>query len=152
MTDLRALDMLRDRAIDLVLLDIKMPGMDGLEVLAQVHHEQPQLPVVIISGHGTIQTAVEATRLGAFDFIEKPIDADRILLVIRNGLAQRQLLRENVSLKDAVRQRSPHRRAKHPEISASWRRCGRSRAANARVLIMGENGTGKEMIARALHE
>jgi DNA-binding NtrC family response regulator len=85
----RALDILRDRAVDLVLLDIKMPGLDGLEVLAQIHRDQPQLPVVIISGHGSIQTAVEATRLGAYDFIEKPIDADRMLLVIRNGLAQR---------------------------------------------------------------
>ena len=98
----RALAILRDRAVDLVLLDIKMPGLDGLEVLSQVHRDQPQLPVVIISGHGSIQTAVEATRLGAYDFIEKPIDADRMLLVIRNGLAQRKLLRENVSLKDAV--------------------------------------------------
>ena len=72
--------------VDLVLLDIKMPGMDGLEVLGKLNETQNGLPVVIISGHGTVQTAVEATRLGAFDFIEKPIDADRILLVIRNGL------------------------------------------------------------------
>ncbi len=146
-----ALDLVRDRPVDLVLLDIKMPGMDGLEVLSQLHHEHPQLPVVIISGHGTIQTAVEATRLGAFDFIEKPIDADRILLVIRNGLAQRRLLRENVSLKAEVRQRT-RIVGQHPEMLRILETVKKVAAANVRVLIMGENGTGKEMIARALHE
>ncbi len=146
-----ALDLVRDRPVDLVLLDIKMPGMDGLEVLAQLHHEHPQLPVVIISGHGSIQTAVEATRLGAFDFIEKPIDADRILLVIRNGLAQRRLLRENVSLKAEVRQRT-RLVGQHTEMSRILETVKKVASANVRVLIMGENGTGKEMIARALHE
>ena len=145
-----ALDLVRDRPVDLVLLDIKMPGMDGLEVLAQLHQEHPQLPVVIISGHGTIQTAVEATRLGAFDFIEKPIDADRILLVIRNGLAQRRLLRENVSLKAEVRQRA-RVVGQHPEMLRILETVKKVAPANVRVLIMGENGTGKEMIARALH-
>ena len=147
----RALDILRDRAVDLVLLDIKMPGLDGLEVLSQIHRDQPQLPVVIISGHGSIQTAVEATRLGAYDFIEKPIDADRILLVIRNGLAQRKLLRENVTLKDAVRQRT-RIVGEDAEIKRIMETVRKVAPANVRVLIMGENGTGKEMIARALHE
>ena len=146
-----ALDLVRDRPVDLVLLDIKMPGMDGLEVLAQLHQENPQLPVVIISGHGSIQTAVEATRLGAFDFIEKPIDADRILLVIRNGLAQRRLLKENVSLKAEVRQRT-RIVGQHPEMLRILDTVKKVAATNVRVLIMGENGTGKEMIARALHE
>ncbi|HEU4930084.1 MAG TPA: sigma-54 dependent transcriptional regulator [Candidatus Krumholzibacteria bacterium] len=146
-----ALDLVRDRPVDLVLLDIKMPGMDGLEVLAQLHQENPQLPVVIISGHGTIQTAVEATRLGAFDFIEKPIDADRILLVIRNGLAQRRLLKENVSLKAEVRQRT-RIVGQHAEMLRILDTVKKVAATNVRVLIMGENGTGKEMIARALHE
>ncbi len=146
-----ALDLVRDRPVDLVLLDIKMPGMDGLEVLAQLHQENPQLPVVIISGHGSIQTAVEATRLGAFDFIEKPIDADRILLVIRNGLAQRRLLKENVSLKAEVRQRT-RIVGQHQEMLRILDTVKKVAATNVRVLIMGENGTGKEMIARALHE
>jgi two-component system nitrogen regulation response regulator NtrX len=147
----RALDVLRDRPVDLVLLDIKMPGLDGLEVLSQIHRDLPQLPVVIISGHGSIQTAVEATRLGAYDFIEKPIDADRILLVIRNGLAQRRLLRENVSLKDAVRQKT-RIVGEDAEIKRIMETVRKVAPANVRVLIMGENGTGKEMIARALHE
>ncbi len=146
-----ALTAVRERSIDLALIDIKMPGMDGLEVLSQLHSDHPQLPVVIISGHGTIQTAVEATRLGAFDFVEKPIDADRLLLVIRNGLAQRRLLKENVSLKAAVRQKT-RIVGQHPEILRIMETIRKVAPANARVLIMGENGTGKEMVARALHE
>lgn len=146
-----AVELARDRAVDLVLLDIKMPGMDGLEALAEIHREQPQLPVVIISAHGTIQTAVESTRLGAFDFIEKPVDADRLLLVIRNGLAQRRLLRENVSLKAEVRQQT-RIVGQHPEIQKIQETIKKVAPANVRVLIMGENGTGKEMVARTLHE
>jgi two-component system nitrogen regulation response regulator NtrX len=146
-----ALAAVRDRSIDLALIDIKMPGMDGLEVLSQLHADHPQLPVVIISGHGTIQTAVEATRLGAFDFVEKPVDADRLLLVIRNGLAQRRLLKENVTLKAAVRHKT-RIVGEHPEIQRIMETIRKVAPANARVLIMGENGTGKEMVARALHE
>ncbi len=146
-----ALRLVEKEIVDLILLDIKMPGMDGLEVLSRVHREQPDLPVVIISGHGTIQTAVEATRLGAFDFIEKPIDADRILLVIRNGLAQRNLLRENISLKKEV-QRKTQIIGEHPEMRAIMETLKKVAPTNARILIMGENGTGKELVARVLHE
>jgi DNA-binding NtrC family response regulator len=146
-----ALDLARDQAVDMMLLDIKMPGMDGLDVLSEIHREKPELPVVIISGHGTIQTAVEATRLGAYDFIEKPIDADRILLVIRNGLAQGKLLRENLSLREEVRGKT-RIIGEHPQIRSIMETIGKVAPTNARVLIMGENGTGKEMVARTLHE
>jgi two-component system nitrogen regulation response regulator NtrX len=146
-----ALEVVRAEFVDLVLLDIKMPGMDGLEALSHIHDGHPELPVVIISGHGTIQTAVEATRLGAFDFIEKPIDADRILLVIRNGLEQRKLLKENISLKEEFK-RYTKIVGEHPDILAIMETVRKVSSTNARVLIMGENGTGKEMIARALHE
>jgi two-component system nitrogen regulation response regulator NtrX len=146
-----ALDTVRDELVDLVLLDIKMPGMDGLEVLSNIHREYPELPVVIISGHGTIQTAVEATRLGAYDFIEKPIDADRILLVIRNGLAQRKLISENITLRQEAGI-SSEIVGEHSEIRAILETVEKVASTNARVLIMGENGTGKEMVARALHE
>jgi two-component system nitrogen regulation response regulator NtrX len=146
-----ALKTARDQRVDLMLLDIKMPGMDGLEVLSHVHEEQPDVPVVIISGHGTIQTAVEATRLGAYDFIEKPIDADRILLVIRNGLEQRKLIVENISLREEFK-RSSEIVGESPEILAILDTVKKVASTNARVLIMGENGTGKEMVARTLHE
>ncbi|MEE8183763.1 MAG: response regulator, partial [Acidobacteriota bacterium] len=89
---------------DLILLDIKMPRMDGMEVLARIR-EFSQVPVVMISGHGTIATAVEATRLGAFDFLEKPLERERILLVLRNALAQRKLSEENRDLRRRVENR-----------------------------------------------
>ena len=84
---------------DIVLLDIWMPGMDGLEVLSRLKHLQPQLPVVIISGHGNVETAVKATRLGAFDFVEKPLDMDKILLTVRNALKIGRLAEENLLLR-----------------------------------------------------
>ena len=146
-----ALDLVRDRPVDLVLLDIKMPGMDGLEVLSRLHADNPELPVVIISGHGTVQTAVEATRLGAFDFIEKPVDADRMLLVIRNGLEQRRLRRENITLRTEIATRTEIV-GEHPAIVEILGTIEKVAATSARVLITGENGTGKEMVARALHE
>jgi two-component system nitrogen regulation response regulator NtrX len=147
----QALSIVEKELVDIVLLDIKMPGMDGLEVLSKLHSLYPQLPVVIISGHGTIQTAVESTKLGAFDFIEKPIDADRILLVIRNGLAQANLLRENIFLKRKVEK---HTRivGNHASMQAIMVTLEKVAPTNTRVLIMGENGTGKELVARALHE
>ncbi len=147
----RALEMIASEAVDLLLLDIKMPAMDGLEVLSRVHDSHPDLPVVIISGHGTIQTAVEATRLGAFDFIEKPIGADRILLVIRNGLAQGNLLRENITLKKKI-QRKTRIIGEHSSMMEIMDTIKRVAPTNSRVLIMGDNGTGKELVARALHE
>ena len=137
-------------APDLVLLDVKMPGMDGLEVLDRLHTMNETLPVVVISGHGTISTAVEATKKGAFDFIEKPFASDRVLVSLRNALDQRLLRDENRSLKKAVEIR-------HQMIgdTAGLRHvmAAISRAAptNATVLITGESGVGKELVARTIH-
>jgi two-component system nitrogen regulation response regulator NtrX len=135
---------------DLVLLDVKMPGMDGLEVLDRLRAMNEALPVVVVSGHGTISTAVEATKKGAFDFIEKPFASDRVLVSLRNALDQRQLRDENRTLKKAVEVR-------HQMIgdSAALKRvmASVSRAAptNATVLIQGESGVGKELVARTIH-
>jgi len=135
---------------DLVLLDVKMPGMDGLEVLDRLHAMNETLPVVVISGHGTISTAVEATKKGAFDFIEKPFASDRVLVSLRNALDRRLLRDENRSLKKAVEIR-------HQMIgdTAGLRHvmAAISRAAptNATVLITGESGVGKELVARTIH-
>jgi len=135
---------------DAVLLDIKMPQMDGLEVLAILHERHPGLPVVVISGHGTIETALEATRLGAFDFMEKPLERDRVLLKLRNALDRRRLeatVRE-YELSFEERYRMVGESAALHEVQQAVARCAPSRAS---VLISGESGTGKELVARAIH-
>jgi len=135
---------------DLVFLDIKMPGMDGLEALGRIKASYEALPVVIVSGHGTVSTAVDATRKGAFDFIEKPLERERVLLTIRNALDQSRLRDENRSLKRAVEVR--HQMVgESPGIRTVMEQVGRAAPSNATVLILGESGVGKELVARAIH-
>src|SRR5262245_54062597 len=130
-------------APDLVLLDVKMPGMDGLEVLDRLHANHETLPVIVVSGHGTISTAVEATKKGAFDFIEKPFASDRVLVSLRNALDQRRLKDENRSLKKAVEVR--HQMVgESPALTQVMAAVGRAAPTNATVLIHGESGVGKE--------
>lgn len=136
---------------DLILLDIKMPKQDGLEVLEEMMRLGVVAPVVMISGHGTVQTAVEATRLGAFDFLEKPLDRERLLLVCRNALEKKGLTDENRDLKNAMASKY-HVVGSHPAFLKLLDRVDRVAPTNATVLITGESGTGKELIARRLHE
>ena len=136
--------------LDLVLLDIKMPGRSGLEILADIKARPGSPEVVMISGQGTIQTAVEATKLGAFDFLEKPLHRERVLLCIRNAL-DRNLLRTECQ---DLRKRSEKRYeiiGEHESIKALWREILKTAPTNATILIHGESGTGKELIARAIH-
>ncbi len=146
-----ALEIVNDERIDIVLLDVKMPGMDGLEVLQKLKEMREELPVIIISGHGTISTAVEATKLGAFDFIEKPIDLDRLLLTVRNGLKQGELRQQNIELRERI-PGGTEIIGEHPAIRDVLDTVARVAPTAARVLITGENGTGKELVARKLHE
>ena len=135
---------------DLVLLDVKMPGMDGIEVLQKLRAKEQLFPVVMISGHGTIETAVEATRLGAFDFLPKPLDRDKLLVTVRNALQQAQLSSDIRKLQETVEGKWQIL-GESPQIGEIRSMIGRVAPTEARVLITGENGTGKELVARALH-
>ena len=134
-----------------MFLDIKMPGMDGLEALQRIRQTNESLPVVIISGHGTVSTAVEATKLGAFDFIEKPLASERVLVTIRNALDQTRLQNENRTLKRAVEIASPDGRARARRCARSGSAIKRAAPTNATVLLLGESGVGKELVARSIH-
>ena len=144
------LTLLEREAPDLVLLDVKMPGMDGLEVLERIRAANETVPVVVVSGHGTISTAVDATKKGAFDFIEKPFASERVLVSLRNALDQRRLRDENRSLKRAVEVRhqliGDSTALKHVMAAV-----GKAAPTNATVLIQGESGVGKELVARTIH-
>jgi two-component system nitrogen regulation response regulator NtrX len=137
-------------APDLVFLDIKMPGMDGLEVLQKVRHLVDVTPIVVISGHGDITTAVEATRLGAFDFIEKPLERERVLVTVRNAVDTRRLKSENKSYRrDAEKKYQII--GDSPALAAVRSAIQKASPTNATVLIWGESGVGKELVARAIH-
>jgi two-component system, NtrC family, nitrogen regulation response regulator NtrX len=135
---------------ELTFLDVKMARMDGLEVLARIREQDGEAVVVMISGHGSIETAVEATRRGAFDFLEKPLDTDRILVTIRNALQQRGLHQEVSRLRDEVESRYEIVGGSYA-IRSVLERIEKVGRTDARVLITGENGSGKELVARALH-
>jgi two-component system nitrogen regulation response regulator NtrX len=146
----KALDLIDTHPIDMVLLDIKMAGMDGLEVLEAVKRRRPDLPVVMISGHGTIETAVEATKKGAFDFLPKPLDRDKLLVTVRNALEQQKLAAEYKKVREVLEGREViiGRSDKIKQILRLIQRIG---PTESRVLISGENGTGKELVAKAVH-
>jgi two-component system, NtrC family, nitrogen regulation response regulator NtrX len=134
----------------LVFLDVKMAGMDGLETLKRLRERDPAAVVVMISGHATIQNAVEATQLGAYDILEKPLDTDRILVTLRNATGRIDLAEENARLKATIESRYEIV-GKSFAIRALIDSIGKVADTAARVLITGENGTGKELVARALH-
>lgn len=147
----QGIKLFQSKTFDLVLCDIKMPKMDGMEVLQQIMAVNPEIPVIMISGHGSIENAVEAVKKGAYDFISKPPDLNRLLITLRNALDKNTLVKETRILKK--------------KVSGVQEMIGESEAINkikttidkvaptdARILITGENGTGKELVARWLHE
>lgn len=148
---IQGLELMKNNKYDVVLLDIKMPQMDGMEVLGKIMEKYHDTQVIMISGHGTIDTAVEAIKKGAYDFVEKPLDLNRLLVTIRNALEKTDLINETKVLKR--------------KVSKTWDIVGESEAiqnikrmidkvapTDARVLITGESGTGKELVARWLHD
>jgi len=136
---------------DLVLCDIKMPKMDGIEVLSKLQEMNPDLPVVMISGHGTIETAVEAIKKGAYDYIAKPPDLNRLLVTVRNAMDRSSLITETKSLKRKVF-KTREMIGKSASIDQIRTMIDRVAPTDARVLITGGNGTGKELVARWIHE
>jgi len=145
------LEMIKRTNFDLVLCDIKMNKMDGMEVLEQAQLLKPDLPFIMISGHGTVETAIEASKKGAFDFISKPPDLNRLLITVRNGLDRGNLVTETKVLKRKV-SKTREILGKSESISKIKETIERVAPTEARVLITGANGSGKELVARWLHE
>lgn len=146
-----ALEVVAREKPDLVLLDIWMEGMDGLEVLSRLKRRNPELPVVMISGHGTIETAVQATQKGAYDFIEKPPQVERLLLTISRATREYELRRENFKLRSKSGD-SQELLGSSSEIASVRHVVKQVAASESRVLMTGESGTGKEIVARLIHE
>ena len=146
-----ALDRFTRHSYDLVVLDVWLPGMDGLATLARMRERQVETQVVIISGHGNIESAVRAIKMGAFDFVEKPLSLEKTVLVVRNALRQRHLEAENQALRAKVE-------TQHTMVGDSYavqqlrEQVAMAAPTNGRVLIFGENGTGKELVARNIHD
>ncbi|MCK5913157.1 MAG: sigma-54-dependent Fis family transcriptional regulator, partial [Desulfuromusa sp.] len=136
---------------DLILLDIWMPGIDGLETLKKIKQIRPNQLVVMMSGHGSIETAVKATRLGAFDFIEKPLSLEKVLLSIQNAMKIGQLVAENKALKEKIG-RDYQMIGNSSVIDDLKQQIKMAAPSSGWVLISGENGTGKELVARAIHQ
>jgi DNA-binding NtrC family response regulator len=147
------LDTIHSNSVDVIFCDIKMPIMDGMELLHQLKEEGSDVPIIMISGHGTLETAVQAIKIGAFDFIEKPLDLNRILVILRNVKDRNNLVQETKILKTTVKKIKGSSiigdTTAIMEIKAMIEKVAPS---DARVLITGGNGTGKELVARSLHE
>ncbi|MDA8169382.1 MAG: sigma-54 dependent transcriptional regulator [Nitrospiraceae bacterium] len=147
----RALESVRQKAPDLVLLDIWLPGMDGTEALKEIKALAEALPVIMITGHGTIELAVKTTRMGAYDFLEKPLSMERVLLTVRRALEKSRLEKENRALRESLKGKldivggSPVIKALRSQVEMAAR-------GSSKVLITGESGAGKELVARLLHE
>jgi two-component system, NtrC family, nitrogen regulation response regulator NtrX len=144
------LERLRKGAFDVVLLDIWLPGIDGLETLERIRQLDNPPEVIMISGHGTIETAVRATKLGAYDFLEKPLSLDKTLILVKNAVESKKLERENVDLKKQLHGRSTIVGDSIP-MKALRQQIGLMAPTNGRVLIYGESGSGKELVAHAIH-
>ncbi len=148
---LQGIELVKNEDFDLILCDIKMPKMDGVEVLEAIKKIKPEIPMVMISGHGDLETVIQTMRLGAFDYISKPPDLNRLLNTVRNALDKKQLVVENKILKKKV-SKNYEMIGKSEAISHIKTMIDKVAQTDARVLITGPNGTGKELVAHQLHE
>ncbi|HLA78101.1 MAG TPA: sigma-54 dependent transcriptional regulator [Vicinamibacteria bacterium] len=147
----RALERIQEEPVDAVLSDVVMPEMDGIEFLKRLQERVPGVPVILMSGQASFETAVKATRLGALDFVEKPVSLDRLLLTLRNALRLDQLQRENRELQ-RYWQDELALIGESPSMAALRKLVERAAPSDVPILVVGENGTGKELVARAIHE
>ncbi len=147
----KGLDVLKRENFDLILLDIWLPQMSGLDVLERIKKSEESLQVVMISGHGSIATAVKATKLGAYDFLEKPLTLEKVILTAKNALRQKRLEEENIQLRARIKAKY-HLIGESPAILKLKDEIKRAAPTNGRVLIYGETGTGKELVARLIHQ
>lgn len=150
-TGMEGLEILKKESFEAILLDIKMPEMDGIEVLEKVSNDYHDIPVIMISGHGNVDTAVKAVKIGAYDFIEKPLDLNRLLVTIKNALDRTELISETKTLRRKI-SKSHDMIGESPAINQIREMIDRVAPTDARVLITGENGTGKEVVSRWLHD
>jgi len=148
---LKGLETAQNEMFDLIFSDIKMPEMDGIELLTQLKEKDIEAPIVMISGHGNIETAVECIKKGAFDFIEKPIDLNRLLITVRNALEKKDLVVETKNLKKKTAKKY-EMIGQSAALENVRQMIERVAPTDARVLITGENGTGKELVARLIHD
>lgn len=147
----KGLEMIQEHTYDAILCDIKMPGLDGMEVMAKATELSPETPFILISGHGSIELAVEAVRKGAYDFISKPPDLNRLLITLRNAVDKNNLVIETKVLKRKI-SKTREIVGDTPAISKIKDTIAKVAPTDARVLITGENGSGKELVARWIHE
>jgi two-component system nitrogen regulation response regulator NtrX len=148
-----ALELISKNHFDLILCDIKMPGMDGMELLCKIQESHSEVPVIMISGHGNVETAVDALKKGAYDFIEKPIDLNRLLVTVRNALDRASLVEETKTLRKKLPQsKDSPIIGKSKEIAHVTEMIAKVAPTDARVFIIGPNGTGKELVAHQIHK
>jgi len=147
----KGLDLLKKQNFGLILLDIWLPEMSGMDVLKQVKGQEEPPQIVVISGHGNVEMAVRATKLGAFDFLEKPLSLEKVVLTVNNALRQHKLEEENIALREKIKPRY-YLVGKSAAIQKLRREIKKAAPTNGRILISGENGSGKELAARLIHQ
>src|SRR6201984_352646 len=148
-----AIQKIRARRYQMVITDLKMPGASGLDVLRESKQADSTIPVILLTAYGSVEEAVSATKEGAFDFIQKPVDLDHLKLLLERAAQQQELLRENLLLREeyAVRYGFPRIVGEHPSMKDASQMAQRLAATDSTVLLLGESGTGKEVFARAIH-
>jgi len=146
-----ALKLLKGQNFDLILLDIWLPQMNGIEILEKIKKMDENPQVVMISGHGSVETAVQAIKLGAYDFLEKPLSLEKVILTVKNALMQKKLEEENIQLRESIHLKR-HLIGKSDPVQKLRDEIEKAAPTNAPVLIYGEDGTGKELVARLIHQ